>query len=422
MAIQFNCPYCTSPIRVPDSAGGKRGTCPRCKAKILVPKLKRKTSPAATEQPAAQTEPPRKKRRRPIRDRLAETPDFAGISEAETNPAASGEAEIPAFSDVTASNSESAPPPLPVSHSPAPPLPPSAAIVTNPSPFATPYARALRRRQRRRRSVWIPVLFGLLLVGSVAGFLVWTGRQKLEGTLEAVILPDANLQPKTVNDAMVPLEEETVRTVLAHLRKNPLPNLQSDRNLMMHEVVATSSGLSISVFATDSVQFFRVDVRKNKAMRKFLKSNREKLDRPRIEELESGLKRFFHSTADSLANGGGIENDSLDEFRRNVVLPALVGGAGYHLVASVDHKLYLCMYEDKVGRLYFLLPMGTKKFTIVGRKLADGTRLFPGRYTVNVSGPAETGSNDAKTESDPAKPAPKKTESQRKSDGNAPDE
>ena len=37
MAIQFNCPYCTAPIRVGDEAAGKVGKCPKCATKLRVP-------------------------------------------------------------------------------------------------------------------------------------------------------------------------------------------------------------------------------------------------------------------------------------------------------------------------------------------------------------------------------------------------
>ena len=49
MTIQFHCPNCDSVIRVPDQAAGRRGTCPACQTKLLVP-----TVPAAApDQPAS---------------------------------------------------------------------------------------------------------------------------------------------------------------------------------------------------------------------------------------------------------------------------------------------------------------------------------------------------------------------------------
>ncbi|MEX0716942.1 MAG: hypothetical protein WD066_10155 [Planctomycetaceae bacterium] len=48
MAIEFHCPYCTAAVRVADSAAGKRGTCPKCAQKVMVPLLGE-----ATAQPVA---------------------------------------------------------------------------------------------------------------------------------------------------------------------------------------------------------------------------------------------------------------------------------------------------------------------------------------------------------------------------------
>ncbi len=37
MSIEFHCPQCSKLIRAPESAGGKHGKCPYCKAKVYVP-------------------------------------------------------------------------------------------------------------------------------------------------------------------------------------------------------------------------------------------------------------------------------------------------------------------------------------------------------------------------------------------------
>lgn len=62
----------------------------------------------------------------------------------------------------------------------------------------------------------------------------------------------------------------------------------------------------------------------------------------------------------------------------------MIGGLGYNVLASVNRKAYLCVYEDDKS-LYFLLPAGTKSFKLKGRKLDDGTTLFTGKYEVNVT-------------------------------------
>src|SRR5689334_15150582 len=55
MAIQFQCPSCEATIRVPDEAAGKKGTCPRCNEKLLVPSV---TRGAAASSSTASAAPP----------------------------------------------------------------------------------------------------------------------------------------------------------------------------------------------------------------------------------------------------------------------------------------------------------------------------------------------------------------------------
>ncbi|MFG0331988.1 MAG: hypothetical protein ACF8TS_01375, partial [Maioricimonas sp. JB049] len=63
MAIQFNCPDCTSSIRVGDEAAGKIGRCPKCDQRLRVPQVTPPPAPSPAEPAAAApaptpTEPP----------------------------------------------------------------------------------------------------------------------------------------------------------------------------------------------------------------------------------------------------------------------------------------------------------------------------------------------------------------------------
>ena len=58
MAIQFNCPYCTVTIQVPDNAAGKKGTCPQCGTKVLVPTPKNSPPQSAVPSPSPTFSPP----------------------------------------------------------------------------------------------------------------------------------------------------------------------------------------------------------------------------------------------------------------------------------------------------------------------------------------------------------------------------
>jgi len=379
MAIQFNCPYCTSQIRVPDSAGGKRGTCPRCRAKILVPKVKAK---AKAKQPQ-HSAPGDSSGAKSPREIAAEPPDFSSLP-VEPEPPPNGANPVQPLNAQSVESPAAGP-----QESAPPPLSPEAAMPTPAAEPATPFARAVKRRRRKRRFLWIPILLGMILVGGVALYFVYTSDPKLEGTLEAVIVPNSEVEPRTIRDAEIPGDDEAVQNVLKHLQENPLPDLESDMALMTHVVTATPDGLSVRVYDTHAVRFFRVDVRDDESLAKYLKDHAERLDEPRVEEMQRGLKKFFAGSAKSLDEGAGIPTPIREILRREVLVNALVRAAGYHLVANVKGTLYLCMYEDDRGRLYYLLPKGTKKFSLRGRKLSDGTRPFPGNYTVEVTGELE---------------------------------
>jgi hypothetical protein len=45
--------------------------------------------------------------------------------------------------------------------------------------------------------------------------------------------------------------------------------------------------------------------------------------------------------------------------------------------------------------LYFLLPGDTRKFVLTGREMPDGSKVFPGRFTVEVSAPKTAAPTDS---------------------------
>ncbi|MEJ7595682.1 MAG: hypothetical protein WKF77_29580, partial [Planctomycetaceae bacterium] len=57
MAIEFNCPYCTATIRVPDAYAGKQGRCPKCDTKLLIPSVPLPNQPASSQRPVVQAQP-----------------------------------------------------------------------------------------------------------------------------------------------------------------------------------------------------------------------------------------------------------------------------------------------------------------------------------------------------------------------------
>ena len=99
MAIEFDCPHCTSSIRVGDSSAGKTGKCPRCKEKIRVPRpqgRRPKNNKASQSRrskgsdPEKRSKPPRSatKRKSPTdRNRQRVPPSQVRVEQSEVMPA-----------------------------------------------------------------------------------------------------------------------------------------------------------------------------------------------------------------------------------------------------------------------------------------------------------------------------------------------
>lgn len=360
MAIEFNCPYCTAPIRVPDSAGGKRGTCPRCKTGILVPtvptkpKLKGAAKKSESE-PSAEPAPAKKSKKQSARERFADEPDFTNFAGVESSePAATATHPAPA------AISRPAPPPPP---------PPGAA------PVVTPISQSLKRRKRRRYA-WVPILFGAILVGGVSIFFMIKKATKLEGELQAKVVGNAALKQRLIRAEDVDVEQAKVKRVLKQLEET---QFQFSR----FSFAASPAGISVQPHATTATDVFEVDISNRKELMEFFKENADELDAFRRREYDTGLKAFFTEAAVILEDSDRIPDDLVREFQSKVLENAFIDVKGYHLVASLNGKGYHCIYQQG-NILYFLLPKGTKHFRLFGRKLSDGNRRVKANYYVQV--------------------------------------
>lgn len=252
----------------------------------------------------------------------------------------------------------------------------------------TSVAQALRRRRRSRgATLWIPLFFGAVLVG-IGVWLYWPWSPKLKGELQAV--PDEAPPRKVLTASMVPLDgdldRKTVESLLKHIEQNPLPILRGGDDLMAIEVTGVAGGLEIAVSDTSAMRFVRVDLGGDRNLGQFYKEHSHRLNLPRERELHAALKEFFLQYRTVVEDDGRVSDELLNRLRNRIALKVLVGGLGYNLVAITGERAYQCVYESDDGRaVFFLLPRRTKRFTLSGRQLADGTTLFPGRYTVAVA-------------------------------------
>ncbi|MFN9719286.1 MAG: hypothetical protein ACK58L_11355, partial [Planctomycetota bacterium] len=169
MAIEFNCPYCTAAIRVPDAYGGKQGRCPKCDTRLLVPTIQR---PDASDHGAHGVP--------------------AGVTPGPAIPV-------------------SAVPPAPeVSHE-------SFQI----RPVSSPVKRrAARRRPSRALVIGIPVICFLVLLGLIF-YSLTANFPQIGGEVVARRLPEKNLPKITIPWADTGVNEEEQSILQEFLSKTP---------------------------------------------------------------------------------------------------------------------------------------------------------------------------------------------------------
>lgn len=331
MTIQFNCPYCTSTLKVPDSTAGKQGDCPRCGTKLVIP------NPIQAElQPSGVTE---------------KTPPAA---QPESQPSETASAPVPEPSTIKAES----------------------------RPMSSMTAQYLRRRKKSNvGAILLSILFLGMMLGIAVYFYMIYGPN-LEGHLVAARFENENIQlEEPLNAKATGLSDEQIAAVNQNFHKSTR-RVQSD--LMDVVFAGTEEGaLKVLLKAGADTELVRVDLTGDPALMDYIKKNAANLDEARLKELNLYLKQFYDEWYPFVETGGVMPD--LLIYRNHVALNSLLGGFGYHVEARVNHKIYPCVHEDTQGGLYFLVPRGTLRFEIVGRKMDNGWTKFPGKYEVQVT-------------------------------------
>lgn len=370
MAIEFNCPYCSALIRVPDNAGGGKGKCPKCATRLTVPKApKTKRGPSPSQKQSAQFSSP-----------LAEESPFA-LSAAP--PDANGGAYAVADAGPDVVDEADSTVPIGFSEPSSRPAEDRSALATQSTDRAkSSLGKSLIRKVSR--NLWlVPVVFGLVLTVGF-GWYVWQLYQseQLGGELIAETAGELELPPVLVEKWSIEQPADDLQAVLSNLEKTPVP-LRSP--LMEIELRGSSRGVFVQLTTGPSARFYRVDMSGDKRLAKYLDKHVTEFEKRRMATIERAATAFatdYRKVVTKEAN-----QSSLKDFRNTLALPALVRGLGYHVVATHGRTIYPCVYEDHEGALYFLLPADVKSFEISGRPEGDGTVRFPARYEVTVSGP-----------------------------------
>lgn len=356
MAIEFNCPYCSAVIRVPDSAGGGKGKCPRCARRITVPKV----SP-----PKAAPKPPD--------DEL----QLFGTPDADEPGVSSGEDAV-----VFASAEPEAASSAPFDFSVGPRALGEFPIETARKPLG-PGSISSKLKKKKSGGAWlIPMVFGLALCG-VVGWFVWQQYQteRLVGELTAETAPTLELPPGEVSSGMFKQSPDEMKDILESLEKSPV---RLPSTLMHVQIGATKRAVTFLLSSGPQTQFYRVETAGDQPLVNFRKGRTFELEQLRADEIEQAGTAFVEEY--QRVREKKVGPSALSEFRNTLALPALVGGLGHQVVAVYGKTTYPCVYEDRDGSLYFLLPPGAQGFEIIGKKSKNGKVLFGGKYQVNVTG------------------------------------
>lgn len=334
MTIQFDCPYCTSTLKVPDSSAGKQGDCPRCNTKLVIP------NPFGVDGPPAP----------------------ASVQQTET------QSQPVALSEAPGQTQEQ--------------VPESTEADSQPAAMTSATSRYLRKRRKSNLGSIILFLFFIIPLLCVAGYFYWEYSLRLEGYLVAARLNSetAKLEHRIQATGMG-VSDEIIQAVNQQLNKSSR-RVKSDLIDMLF--YGNEEGeLYIRLEPGKNTEMVRVNLAADTALMDYLRKNGEQLDQPRFIEYQTNLKQFYTDWKNAIESGEDVLN--LIHYRNTVGINSLIGGLGYHVEARVNSKIYPCVHDDFQGSLFFLVPKGTLQFEIVGRKMKNGRTPFPGKYIVQVT-------------------------------------
>ena len=355
MAIEFNCPYCTAAIRVPDMYAGKQGRCPKCDTRLLIPSVPLPNQPAPT---------------------VSSSPAGAAID----LPVAPVQNPIVSQGPITGAED-----PFAV------------------RPVVTPAVKSRRRHSRRRPSralvIGVPVICFLVLFGCIALTLT-SSLPTLHGELTGRPLDGMMLPKSTIPWQELSLNAEDRKILQNSLSTQP-ESLKSQ--VIVCRLSADDDGIIVTLAAQPESQWIAVDVSAEKPLALWRRKEGPPLNRHRLDELTATATAYAKDKLQKI-NGEQLAVDAV-AVRDKVTLNAGGGALSYAVQAIANSTIFPCAAEDAQGQLYFCLPKTVKSFVIQGRTFKDGRQGFTGDYTVTISSEKITTSTDADPADDKIKEA-----------------
>lgn len=335
MAILFHCPYCTASVKVPDSAAGKLGECPKCGTKIRIPTVE--VPPSQSAAPVAQA-----------------APTFPVVQMPAAAPPAGPESFD--FSRLESGVPKSS---------------------TSPAPRRTVVAK---ESGNSGRMTGIGVMVALLLAAGIGGWQVYKNQPVYIAAVGGTRAPAAQGISVSVPWAAVNVEPSRQPPVVEYFKRHQTAILS---NILKIEIAASVNGLEIRAIPLEDAELIRIDPHANPDLTKYITANKAAWDAGRQKVLAQHGKELCDKILDAQLKGAKVP--SISDYRDVVALNSLVRGLGRHVLAGSAGKLYPCIFEDKDGKLYFVVPIGTPDLMITEKTFEGQPHVLPSQFRLDVS-------------------------------------
>ena len=372
MAIEFECPSCSTTIRVPDSYSGKRGRCPGCNKALQIPQI---PVPQAPQQQSAAVPPI-------AVPPAATVPVAAPVSAAQPTPAAAP--AVSAASPLAGGADMASSAAVPADTIPQINVPQTSPI----TPAAVTGNRRGRRRRRPSRALVIGMpVAGFLLLLVIIFISVTDNLSGIQGTLTGRLLEQKSLPETLIPWADTGLSEGDRETLKKALTDRP-EVLSSEA--MACRLIGDNDGIRVKLTAAAGHQWCAVDAVTGggSSLGLWLRQNRQTLTALRRKEMLAALQQYC---SDKIAQTAGEQIViNAVQVRDEVAMNAAVNVLGYAVLGTAGNNSRRPVQEDTQGTLYFCVPRGATSMTINGRTSPTTGLLFAGSYTVQLNPAAET--------------------------------
>lgn len=363
MAILFHCPYCTASVKVPDSAAGKLGECPKCATKIRIPTVE--IPPPAAAPPVAPAMQPMPVVQMPTAQMPAATPP-AGPESFDFSRLESG----------------------------AP---------TSPAPKSAAARRAVVKEKSgdSSRMVGVGVMLALLLAVGIGGWQLYKNQPVYTVVATGSQAPTGQGIPVSVPWAAMNVESSRQPPVIEYFKRHQTAILS---NILKIEIAASVNGLEIRAIPLEDAELIRIDPYANPDLTKYITANKAAWDATRQKVLAQHGKELCDKILDAQFKGSKVA--SISDYRDVVALNSLVHGLGRHVLAGSAGKMYPCIFEDKDGKLYFVVPTGTRDLMITEKTFEGQPPVLPSSFRLDVSITPRAGTAPPATPAAPAAETP----------------